>query len=113
MSASSSTMRMSCAMTDRTQLCGRRGSRDAADSRVIAGKHQPHTGAAILPIRQHQLAMMIFHDLLDDGETQAGAFRPSRNIGFGQAFATVRWQALAVVFDGDRDLTVSLNRDDD
>src|SRR5271154_6237662 len=101
MSASSSTIRMSCAMADRIQFHWHGGRRGAADDLRLAGEDQPHPSAAGFAIRQHQLPMMIFHDLLHDGEAQPGAFRTGRDVGLGQALAVVPRQAFAIVLDGD------------
>src|SRR5690242_20186034 len=55
---------------------------------------------------------MIFHDLLDDSEAQAGALRARCHIWLGQPLAAVPRQALAVVFDRDGDETLRLDGDD-
>src|SRR3954452_13749085 len=104
MSASSSTIRMSCAMGYRTQLGGAGSNGETS----IAGKHQRHPRTARFSIFQHQLPLMIFHDLFDDSEPQAGALRARRHIGLGQPLAIVLRQAFAVVLDGYRDSTFRL-----
>src|SRR5260370_34433180 len=42
---------------------------------------------------------VIFHDLLDDRETETGALAASRHVGLGEALAPLLRQALAVVLD--------------
>src|SRR6266852_2046747 len=103
MSTSSSTIKMSCAMVDCAQLhrllcsirefhCADLGNReDELDPRPIG-----------LPIFQNQLAAVIFHDLLDDGETQASSLCAGRDIRLGQPLAALLRQAFAVVLDGYR-----------
>src|SRR5581483_11077832 len=99
MSASSSTIRMSCAMADRTQLRGGEDRTEARRGVRIGGEHQPDAGAALFPISQHQLAVVIFHDLFHDSETQAGALRASRDVGLGQALAALLRQPFTIVLD--------------
>src|SRR5947209_20408024 len=104
MSASSSTIRMSCAMGNRTQLGGGIGLDGASGGAAFTGENKPHSRAPRLAILQHQLSQMIFHDLLDDGEAQAGALGAGCYVGLGQALAILPRQALAVVLDDDRQL---------
>src|SRR5437762_1065900 len=108
MSASSSTIRMSCAMGYRAQLGGGIGSTGSSGETSIAGKHQRRPRTARFSIFQHQLPLVIFHDLFDDSEPQAGALRARRHIGLGQPLAIVLRQAFAVVLDGYRDATFRL-----
>src|ERR1700746_3059616 len=109
MSASSSTIRMSCAMGNRTQIPGRRLVRFGSDDRPgLAGEYQPNPGAAPLAVFQHQFSLMIFHDLLDDGEAQSGALRARRHIGLGKPLTALLRQALAVILDDDHDFAVAL-----
>src|SRR3984957_20860012 len=101
MSASSSTIRMSCAMGDRTQIrtrvrwIGARGAAGCGD------EDQRDAGPARLRIFEQQLALMVLHDLLDDGEAQAGAFGPRRDVRLAKPHAPALGQPLAVVLDGD------------
>src|SRR5262245_33372043 len=55
-------------------------------------------------VLKRDAATVVFHDLLDDGEAEAGAFGALRHIGLGQTIAILDRQANAVVddFDGDR-----------
>src|SRR5580704_17680910 len=100
MSASSSTIRMSCAMGDCTQVHPRRLT--VADNAVSFGnEYQLYPGSGRLRILEQQPALVIFHDLLDDGEAQAGALRPCRHIGFGETLAAALGQSFAIILDGD------------
>src|SRR4051794_12016427 len=56
---------------------------------------------------------MIFHDLFHDGETQAGSFRASRDIGLGQTLAAVRRQAFAVILNRNGNLREGLDNHSD
>ena len=47
---------------------------------------------------------MLFNNFLDDGEAEAGAARPGRHIGLGNAVAVLNGQSDAIVSDGDRQL---------
>src|ERR1700722_16167068 len=98
MSASSSTIRMSCAMSNRTHIsrCRRRTANGAA---VLGHEYQPDACPARFGIFQQQLALMILHDLLDDGEAQAGALGARRHVGLGQSLAVALRQALSIVPD--------------
>src|ERR1700746_1350160 len=100
MSASSSTIRTSCAMADRAQFHGLIGCIETLRSANLrGGKMETDAGALRLPILQDQHSMMIFHDLLDDGQSQAGALCPRGNIRLGQLLAPMPRQPLPVVFD--------------
>src|SRR5260221_1205912 len=110
MSASSSTISMSCAMGDRTQLRRRLGRLGADQGADIAGEYQPHARSTALAIFQHQLSLMIFHDLFDDGEAQACALSPRGHIRLGQPLAAALRQALAVILDDEHDFAVFLPR---
>src|SRR6266566_9795422 len=108
-SASSSTIRMSCAMADRAQFHGLVGCIETRRSTNLrGGEMETDAGALRLPILQHQPSLMIFHDLLDDRQTQPGAFCPGRNIRLGQLLAAMLRQALAVVLDNHGGLAVLL-----
>src|SRR3989442_15418023 len=110
MSASSSTIRMSCAMAGRVQFHGLVSLIQTLwGSRFRGGKDEPDPWPLRLPIFQHQLSQVIFHDLFDDGETQAGSFRPGRNVWLGQPLAALLRQALTVVLDGHRGLPCFLD----
>ena len=112
MSGSSSTMRMSGAM--RPSLTGSRiivrrsGTADAISSRLP--EYQTDARAATLAVVQREIAAVIFHDLLDDRETQAGALAARRHVGLGQALAPLLRQAVAIVLDDDATRSSSLSR---
>src|SRR6184192_1303108 len=109
MSASSSTIRTSCAMADRAQFHGLiRSIETLRSANLRRGKMETNAGALRVPILQSQLSMMIFHDLLDDGQTKACALCPRRNIGLGQLLAPMLRQPLPVVFDNHGRLAVLL-----
>ena len=57
-----------------------------------------------LSVFQHKLPPVIFHDLFDDGEPQAGPFCPRREIGLRQPLAALLRQASTVVLDDNRGL---------
>src|SRR5689334_10346512 len=98
MSASSSTIRMSCAMDDRPRL-----GFDALRRRLLdpAGEHETDARAAARRILEPELAAVILHDLLDDRQAEAGALGAGRDVGLGQAIAPLDRQPLAVVVDLD------------
>src|SRR6516162_8924074 len=109
LSASSSTIRTSCAMADRAQFHGLiRYIEMLGRADLRGGKMETDAGALHLSVFQHQLSVMIFHDLLDDGQTQAGALCPRRDIRLSQLLAPLLRQALPVVFDNNGGLTVLL-----
>src|SRR5947207_4081258 len=100
MSASSSTIRMSCAMGYRAQLGGIGGRR--SERRVqVAGKDQRDPGSTRFPILQKQFPLVIFHDLFDDSEPQAGPLRAGGDVRLGQALAMLSRQAFSVGLDLD------------
>src|SRR5579872_5539189 len=105
MSASSSTTRMSCAMNG-CLFC----SADAFlvrrhdQMRLDAKEYQGDPRAALFPILEDQLSSMVFHDLLDDGKAEAGAFGTRRDIGLDQPLAALFGQAAAIVLDHERRL---------
>src|SRR5579872_1100148 len=95
MSASSSTTRMSFAMPLGFYLSDRlrRG--------FYLGRmeHKSYARTAAIAILEHQLAMMVFHDFLDDRKPQSRAFGMRRHIGLDQAVAALARQAAAVILD--------------
>src|SRR5271165_6008980 len=105
MSTSSSTIRMSCAMTGSAQL-----SRLVGHVRMIrraslgGGEYQHDPRPARFPIFQNQLSLVIFHNLLNYRETQAGPFRARRHIRLGQPLTALLRQAFAVDLDDYRGL---------
>src|SRR6266851_4890392 len=110
MSASSSMISMSCAMGDRAQLHRLVGSiRTLWDAGFGGSENKPDPRPFRLGILQHQLSLVIFHDLLDDGETETRPFGPGRDIRLGQPLAALLGQALTVVLDNHRGLARSFN----
>src|SRR5215217_4750891 len=108
MSRSSSTMRISWPMTLQTvrdltsgSLCGRCVRTYRRDFLRVTPEYQTDTCAATLAVIQGEIAAMIFHDLLDDGEAQARTFAARGHIGLGEPLAAFLGQALAVVVDDD------------
>src|ERR1700761_8243414 len=99
-SASSSTIRISCAMADRALCHGLiRCIETLRGANLRGGKMETDAGALRLPILQDQLSVMIFHDLLDDGQTQACALCPRGDIRLRQLLAPMLWQAFPIVFN--------------
>src|ERR1700722_1212504 len=98
MSASSSTIRISCAMGNRIQvrLGGRRGDNRSVS---LGCKHQSDARSACFRVLEKKLALVIFHDLFDDGEPQTGALGSCCDIRLRKPLATALWQSLAVVLD--------------
>src|SRR5271157_991400 len=107
-SASSSTIRMSCAMDDFAQRHRSGIVVDGLGRPRLDREDEPDPGTLSTSIFEHQLSPVILHDLFDDGETEASSFGAGRHIGFGQPLTVLAWQAFAVVFDDDRYLTRSL-----
>src|ERR1051325_6703929 len=108
MSRSSSTMRISWPMTLQTvrsrrcgSLCGRRMRPDRRYFLRVPPEYQTDTRAATLAVIQREMAAMILHDLLDDGETEPGPLAARGHIGLGQPLAAFFGQSLAVVLDDD------------
>ena len=62
----------------------------------IAGKAQGDFGAAALKRSESHVAAVLLDDLVDDGETKAGALLPCGHIGFDDALAVIG-QADAIV----------------
>src|SRR5579883_2830653 len=107
-SASSSTIRMSCAMADGTHLpLLVRQIRPAA---LAERKNQADPRPDRLAVLENQLPLVIFHDLFDDGETQARPLGARRHIGLGQTLAALLRQTLAVVLDDDGGLLPRLDQ---
>src|SRR6202045_2284946 len=93
-SASSSTIRTSCAMADRARFHGLIrciGTPRSASFR--GGEMEADAGTLRLFTLQNQLSMVIFHDLLDDGQTQARAFCPRGDVRLGQLLSAMRCYA--------------------
>src|SRR5258708_796985 len=110
MSRSSSTMRISWPMPLQPvrdvmcgSLCGRRVRSNRRDFLRVASEYQTDARTATLAVVQREIAAMILHDLLDDGETEAGALAARCHVRFGQALASLLGQALAVVLDDNAD----------
>src|SRR5260370_10292977 len=106
MSRSSSTMRMSWAMTLQTvrdglsgSLCGCRMWSSRRDFLRVTPEYQTDARTATLAVVQRKITAVIFHDLLDDRETETGALAASRHVGLGEALAPLLRQTLAVVLD--------------
>src|SRR5262249_59686266 len=90
-SASSSTIRMSC--MQRQLRC--------AGIRLV--EHQSYRGTTPWPVVQYQIAVMVFHDLLDDGEPEACPLGAGGDIRLAQPLALLRRQPAAIVVDRDDD----------
>src|SRR5471032_3073361 len=69
----------------------------------VAPEYQTDARTATLAVLEHQRAAMVFHDLLDDRESQPGTLAARRHIRLGQAVAAFLRQALAIVLDDDAD----------
>src|SRR5271156_4582509 len=109
MSASSSTIRISCAMADRAQFHGLIRCIEALRSANFrGGEMEIDAGALPLSVLQDQLSVMIFHDLLDDGQTQARTLYPRGDIRLGQLLAPMLRQASPIVFDNHGGLAILL-----
>ena len=68
------------------------------------GEYQFYPRSAGFPIFQYEFSLVIFHDLLNYGETQTGALRTCRDIRLGLSLATLARQALPVVLNDHRGL---------
>src|SRR5579883_3492063 len=108
MSRSSSTIRLSCAMTlqiVRVACGGSLGGCDLRPSRRdflrVAPEYQTDTRAATLPVIEHQFAAVILHDLLDDGEPQPRSLAAGRHVRLGKPVPALFRQSLAVVLHDD------------
>src|ERR1700722_13203715 len=106
MSRSSSTMRMSWAMTLQTvrdglsgSLCGCRMWSSRRDFLRVTSEYQTDARAATLAVVQHEITAVIFHDLLDDGEAEACALAAGRHIRLGEALAPLFRQTFAIFLD--------------
>src|SRR5215472_14836626 len=113
MSASSSTTRMSCAMDRCLRSRARRFGRRRGTAIVAAMEDEHYARATSLAILQDEFAAMIFHDLLDDGETETGALAARRHVRLGQALASFRRETATVVLDDERSLARRLDDADD
>src|SRR5690242_9178920 len=106
-SRSSSTIKISWPMALQTVrgfhglLCGCRMRRSRRDFPRVPSEYQTDARPATLAVVQEKLAAVVFHDLLDDGETEPCPFAASRHIGLGQAIASCLGEALAIVLDHD------------
>src|SRR5580658_8635160 len=97
MSASSSMTRISCAISCRfhrfdVACCVR-------EPCVGLAEDHDHPRAAARTVLEHELAMMILHDLFYYGEPESCTFRARRHIGFGQPLASFLRQAAPVILD--------------
>src|SRR5260370_31261327 len=106
MSRSSSTMRMSWAMTLQTvrdglsgSLCGCRMWSSRRDFLRVTPEYQTDARAATLAVVQRKITAVIFHDLLDDRETEAGALAAGRHVRLGCALPPLLPEAVAAVLD--------------
>src|SRR5690348_12165297 len=102
-SASSSTIRMSCAI-DLAEPRSGQGPDVGCRRRSPGDENELHRGATAGTVAKNKIAAMVFHDLLDDGETEASAFGASGDIGLRQPVALGPRQASPVVFHQDRHL---------
>jgi len=55
------------------------------DAGFGGGEYQLYPRPACFSIFQHEFSLVIFHDLLNYGETQAGPFRAGCYLGLGQS----------------------------
>src|ERR1700730_10900180 len=106
MSRSSSTMRMSWAMTLQTvrdglsgSLCGCRMRSSRRDFLRVTPEYQTDARTATLAVIKPAITAVIFHDLLDDREAEAGALAAGRHVRLGEPLAPLLRQAFAVVLD--------------
>src|SRR5690606_4025807 len=94
MSSSSSTIRMSDAIFNLfVRLVVRRVCRRQHD----ADHGPPASVEGFGSVVQFKSPTMVFHDLLDDREAEAGPFFAGRHIGLEQPLAVLARQALAIV----------------
>src|SRR5689334_20478850 len=84
-SASSSTIRMSCAIDLADPRSGH--GPDVGCCRSADSEDELHRGTAAGTVAKNQIAPVVFHDFLDDGETKPGALGAGRNIGLRQSVA--------------------------
>src|SRR5579863_7603196 len=99
MSASSSTIKMSCAI-DLAQPRSRGDARTHA-RHGLRREDQLHRGAAAGAVVQYQIAGMVLHDFLDDREAETRPLRARGDIGLGQAMALALGQAASIALDHD------------
>src|SRR5258708_15091831 len=109
MSASSSTIRMSCAMTG----CFRQLLRRTGLARTLRAnppeEREGNARAAAGAILEHQRAAMIFHDFFDNRQSQSGTFGARCHIRLGEPLAVLQRQALAIVLDDDQRTVLGLD----
>src|SRR5579871_6594230 len=103
MSASSSTIRMSCAMNHRFRLLQPRALRRSLAERCRRREDQADPGPAARAVVEQQFACVVFHDLLHDGKTKPGTLVPCRDVRLRQALPPMLRQALAVILDAEPD----------
>src|SRR6185312_16042487 len=102
-SASSSTTRISCAMS-RGLFYGFFCRARRRNARIGAVEDERHACAAAFAILEDQFPAMVFHDLLDDGKAESRALGAGRNVRLGQAVAPLRRQSSAIILDDQRGL---------
>src|SRR6185312_927333 len=107
MSSSSSTMRISDAIID--LFCFSFACRCRRTARRCCKRqdHADHCAAPFMEIRRRimefELAAMVLHDLLDDGEAKPRPLLARRHIGLEKPLAIVARQSLAIVDHVDAD----------
>src|SRR5262249_43644799 len=101
MSASSSTIKMSRAMS-LEQPCARICLDGLYRRRRPIHEDQPDRGPPARSVVQYQIAAVLLHDFFNDGEAEPGALDPRCDIGLGQAVALDLREAAAIVLDQDR-----------
>src|SRR5882757_2893330 len=108
MSRSSSTIRISWAMTLQTVRCVLGGSLSCCcmqsarrDLPRIASEYQTDARTATFTVSERKLSTVILHDLLDDREAKTGPLAPRRDIWLGHALAAFARKSPAVVLDDD------------
>src|SRR4029079_19053967 len=106
MSASSSTMRISAAISfypTRPSLCGlffqkrHEAQGDAGAMTAVEARRR---------VVKHDAPLMLLHDAFDDRQTQSRSLRPRGHVGLGQAMPVFVRQADAVVGDADEGGTI-------
>src|SRR5215469_15706653 len=112
MSVSSSTTRMSCAMGALPFDAFGFFSFSFGDACIATHEQQRHARAAAGAIVEAQLAAVVFHDLLDDRQTETRAAAARGDVPLGQPIALLVRQADAVVFDRNGDDAVRVGHAD-
>src|SRR5258706_6959964 len=107
MSASSSTIRMSCAM-DLAEPRSNGGAGILARRHRYLGKYEFHRRPAAGAVVECQLAAMVFHDLLDDGKAEPRTLRAGGHIGLGQTATLGLGQAPPVIVHADCESPIGL-----